>query len=235
MQYEISGEAGFADVTIELDQGERITAEPGAMISYSDGISMETGTSGGGILGSAKRMMGGESLFQNTFVANQSGTVTLAPAMPGDIIPKQLNGQKLYAQSGAFLGGEPGVDVSSKMKGAKSFFRGKGLFLLELSGAGTAFLDTYGAVKEVTLEPGERYTVDTGHIVAFDDSVSYTTHKVGGLKGRLFSGEGRVSEFSGPGTVWIQNRDLGAFAGKIAEELPGQNGDGDGGGFNIDF
>lgn len=173
-------------------------------------------------------------MFTNEFSAsNGRGVVQLAPPMPGEIIPHQLQGDAILAQSGAFLAAEPNVDIDTKFEGKRNFFRGKTMFLLKLSGTGMVFLDTYGSVKQLELEPGERYTVDNGHIVAFDEDVSYTTHKVGGLKGRFFSGEGRVSEFTGPGTVWVQNRNLEALAEKIAEKIPGGRDDDDG--INVDF
>lgn len=232
MEYEISDNNGFADVEVTLDQGERIMAEPGAMISYSPGVEMSTDTGSGGLLDSAKRsVMGGESAFTNTFTATQEqGTVTLAPPAPGDVKDRFLNNESMYAESGAFLAAEPNVTVSTKFQGASKFFKSGDVFLLELSGTGTVFFDSYGAMRTLELEAGERYNVDTDHIVAFDSSVNYTTHRAGGLKSRAFGDEGKVAEFEGPGRVWIQNRDFESLADKIASEIPsGGGGDDDDG------
>lgn len=234
MEYEITGEDGFADVEISLDTNEQIIAEPGAMISYSPGIQMETDTGGGGMLDSVKRAaLGGESLFMNTFTAQQPGTVTLAPPAPGDIKSRFLNNEVMYADSGSYLASEPNVNVSTEFQGASKFFTSGDVALLELSGTGTVFVDSYGAMNEVTLEQGEQFNVDTDHIVAFDSTVSYTTHRVGGLKSKAFGGEGKVAEFTGPGTVWLQNRNFDSLAEKLA--VGGSGGDEGGGSSVSDF
>ena len=228
MEYEIRGQEGFADVEVSLDAGEQIVAEPGAMVSYSPGIQMTTDTGGGGMLDSAKRAaMGGESLFMNTFSAQQPGTVTLAPPAPGDIKARFLNEETMYAESGAYLASEPNVAVDTSFQGASKFFTSGDVYLLELSGVGTVFFDSYGALREVELDQGEQFNVDTDHIVAFDATVDYSTRRIGGLKSKAFGGEGKVAEFTGPGTVWLQNRDFESLAEKISEELPGGGGGGD--------
>lgn len=231
MQYEISDNDGFADVEVTLEQGEQIVAEPGAMISYSPGIEMKTDTGNSGLLDSAKRsVLGGESAFMNTFSAQQGGgTITLAPPAPGDIKDRFLNEETMFTESGAFLAAEPNVSVSTEFQGASKFFKSGDVFLLKLSGTGTVFFDSYGAMRCLELEEGERYNVDTDHIVGFDSTVSHTTRRVGGLKSRAFGGEGKIAEFQGPGRVWIQNRDFESLADKIAEEIPGGRGDDDDG------
>jgi len=227
MEYDIRGGA-FADVEISLDTNEQIVAEPGAMISYSPGIEMTTDTGGGSMLDSAKRAaMGGESLFMNTFTAQQPGTVTLSPPAPGNVKARYLNNETMYAESGAYLASEPNVNVDTSFQGASKFFKSGDVFLLELSGVGTVFFDSYGTLKEIELDQGEQFNVDTDHIVAFDSTVNYTTRRIGGLKSKAFGGEGKVAEFTGPGTVWLQNRDFESLAEAIAEELPGGGGGGD--------
>jgi uncharacterized protein (TIGR00266 family) len=234
MEYEISGDNGFADVEVRLDTNEQIVAEPGAMISYSPGIQMTTDTGGGGLLDSAKRAaLGGESLFMNTFTAQQPGSVTLAPPAPGDIKDRFLNNETMYAESGAFLAAEPNVSVDTEFQGASKFFTSGDVYLLELTGTGTVFFDSYGAMKRIDLEQGEQFNVDSDHVVAFDSTVQYTSHRIGGMKSKAFGGEGKVHEFQGPGTVWIQNRDFESLAEKIAEELPGGGGGDDDGNIGV--
>jgi len=234
MEYEISGDNGFADVEVRLETNEQIIAEPGAMISYTPGINMTTDTGGGGLLDSAKRAaLGGESLFMNTFTAQQPGSVTLAPPAPGDIKDRFLNNETMYAESGAFLAAEPNVDVDTEFQGASKFFTSGDVYLLELTGTGTVFFDSYGAMKRIDLEQGEQFNVDSDHVVAFDSTVQYTSHRIGGMKSKAFGGEGKVHEFQGPGTVWIQNRDFESLAEKIAEELPGGGGGDDDGNIGV--
>ncbi|MDA1190445.1 MAG: TIGR00266 family protein [Candidatus Poribacteria bacterium] len=103
---------------------------------------------------------------------------------------------------------------------AKSFLGGEGLVMLRVSDTGSALLSNYGAIYEVELGESETYIVDTGHLVAFDESVQYRVKKVGGLKSTLLSGEGLVCEFTGPGNVMIQTRSEDSFLAWLIPHLP---------------
>ena len=226
MQDTIEYRPSYALLELDLDAGESVRAEAGAMVSYSDGIDIETGATGG-ILGSLKRsVLGGESFFQNTFTAQQAGQVTLAPPLPGDVIRHDLEDERLLVQSGSFLAADEAVELDTAFGGAKTFFGSEGLFLLEMVGTGPTFLSSYGAIHEVELGEGERYTVDTGHIVAFEDTADFSVDAVGGLRSTLFSGEGLVCRFSGPGRVWLQSRSQDAFLAWLIPQLPTQNNSG---------
>ncbi|MFB6155229.1 MAG: TIGR00266 family protein [Haloferacaceae archaeon] len=220
MQHEIDYRPSFALLTVSLETGESILAEAGSMVSYSDGIEIETNATGG-ILGSLKRsVLGGESFFQNTFTAERAGEVTFAPALSGDVVRNDLTDETLYVQSGSYLASDPGIELDTEFGGGRTFFGGEGLFLLRLEGTGPAFLASYGAIHEKELAEGERYTVDTGHIVAFDGSATFDVEQVGGLRSTLFSGEGLVCTFTGPGTVWLQTRSPDAFLAWLIPKLP---------------
>ena len=222
MEYDIKYRPSFALLELDVDPGEAVRAEAGAMVSHSEGLSVETGASGG-LLGSLKRsVLGGESFFQNTFSAETAGTVTLAPPLPGDVVRQDLVDDRLLVQSGSFLAADDAIEMDTAFGGAKSFFGSEGLFLLELEGTGPAFLSSYGAIHEVDLAEGERYTVDTGHIVAFEDTADFSVERVGGLKSTLFSGEGLVCRFRGPGRVWLQSRSQDAFLAWLVPQLPSQ-------------
>jgi uncharacterized protein (TIGR00266 family) len=222
MDYDIESRPSYALLSVALDAGEAIRAEAGAMVSYDDGIDIETGASGG-ILGSLKRsVLGGESFFQNTFTATEAGEVTLAPALSGDVAHYELDGT-LLVQSGSYLASDPDIELDTKFGGGRTFFGGEGLFLLKLDGTGPVFLSSYGAIRERELEDGERFTVDTGHIVAFEDSTSFDVNRVGGLKSTLFSGEGLVCTFTGPGKVWLQTRSPDAFLAWLIPQIPTSN------------
>ncbi|MFB6353857.1 MAG: TIGR00266 family protein [Halobacteriales archaeon] len=212
----------FALLTVDLDAGESVRAEAGAMVAHDDGIDVETSTSGG-LLDSVKRsVLGGESFFQNTYTAREPGTVSFAPPLPGDVVRHDLAGEPLFVQSGAFLASAAALDLDTAFGGAKTFFGGEGLFLLELSGTGPAFLASYGAIQARELAPGERFVVDTGHVVAFESSTTFDVRRVGGLKSTLFSGEGLVCDFEGPGRVWLQSRSQDAFLAWLVPQLPSQ-------------
>ena len=211
MEYEILYRPSFSLVKIKLSQGESVLAEAGAMVSKSEGINIQTKAKGG-VFGALKRsMLGGQSFFMNTFTAEREGDISFAPSLPGDIHAVELNNKTIYAQSGSFIASFGDVEINTKWGGAKTFFSKEGLFLLKISGTGTVFLSSYGAIDEIILGPGEKYIVDTGHMVSFEEGVGYKVKRVGGLKSTLFSGEGLVCELEGPGKITIQTRSQDAF------------------------
>ncbi|MFB6218374.1 MAG: TIGR00266 family protein [Halobacteriaceae archaeon] len=231
MEYDIDHRPSYALLTVELDRGEAVRSEAGAMVSHSPGIRVETASTGGLVDSLKRSVLGGESFFQNTFTAEEAGHVTLAPPLPGDVVHEPLDG-RLLVQSGSFLAADTAIELDTQFGGAKTFFGSEGLFLLELQGQGPAFLASYGAIDEVGLDAGEEYVVDTGHIVAFDGSTDFSVTRVGGLKSTLFSGEGLVCRFTGPGRVFLQSRSQDAFLSWLVPNLPTGN-DGDGFSINV--
>jgi uncharacterized protein (TIGR00266 family) len=212
----------FAMATVALNQGEALQAEAGAMTGMTGGVEIQTKAQGG-LLGGLKRsVLGGESFFINTFTASSGpGEVIVAPALPGDIIHLPVDGSKaVMVQSGSWLASEATVAVDTKWGGAKTFFSGEGLFLLRCSGAGDMLVASYGAIFEMDLPAGEIYKVDTGHIVAFDESIGYQVNKVGGWKSTILSGEGLVATFTGPGKLWQQSRSPADLIGWLTAKLP---------------
>ncbi len=220
MQYKIMYQPSYSLLELQLDPSESVLAESDAMVSMSPNIQMETGAKGG-LFGALKRAVGGESMFQNTFTA-QSGTgiVTFAPTMVGDIAAREMHGESLFVQSGSFLASSPSIDLDTKWGGARTFFSSEGLFVLKATGTGMLFLSSYGAIHAVTLAPGEQLVMDTGHMVAFDATMGYHVRTIGGLKQTLFSGEGLVVDLTGPGTIYMQTRNFGAFVKYLAPRLP---------------
>ena len=211
MDYEILHKPSYALARIRMNQREQIQAETGAMVSMSDSIKMETSTRGGIFGGLRRSVLGGESFFVNTFTAEQPGEVTVAPALPGDIEALELQGETLLVQSGSFLAATMNIEVDSQWGGARSFFSREGLFLLRCSGRGLLFVSSYGAIHRIDLGRGERYTVDNGHMVAFDESVTYEVGRSGGWKTTLLGGEGLVCNLEGPGRFFMQTRSEDAF------------------------
>ncbi len=218
MRYEIIQRPSFSLVEVELEEGEAIKAEPGAMVHMSPTIKIETKT--GGIFKSLKRsMLGGESIFINTFRAEEGkGNIGLAPAYMGDIEPLEIRGT-LYTQSGAFLASSETIEIDTKFGGAKTFFSREGLFLLKLSGDGTVFLSSFGGIYKKELR-NERFIIDTGHLVAFTEGLDFRVKRVGGLKSTIFGGEGLVAEFYGSGTLYIQTRSIDSFLDWLIPFLP---------------
>ncbi|MFC7138095.1 TIGR00266 family protein [Halobaculum litoreum] len=221
MEYDITARPSYAMLTVSLAEGESVRAESGAMVSHDSGIDIETNATGG-FLKSVRRAFGGESFFQNTFAARTPGDASFAPPLPGDVEHVALSEETLYVQSGSYLAGDGGLDVDTEFGGARSFFGGEGLFLLRVTGSGPLFLSSYGAIEAVDLDERDSFVVDTGHIVAFEDSADFTVRKVGGLRSTLTSGEGLVCEFSGSGRVWLQSRSQDAFLSWLIPKLPTQ-------------
>ncbi len=211
MKTTIDHRPDFALLVVDLDAGESMQAEPGAMVAMDASIELQA-SARGGFLESVKRMAGGESFFQSTFTAKSApGRVLLAPGSPGDILGRQLRaGETIYLQSSAWLASEPSVKVDASWGGAKGFFSGTGIVLLKATGPGWVWASCFGGIRPTEVK-GE-YVVDTGHVVAFDEGVTFSIDRVRGLKGLLFSGEGLTCRFRGNGTVWVQTRNPNAFA-----------------------
>jgi uncharacterized protein (TIGR00266 family) len=216
MQTEIKYNPDFAMLRVQFEHpGEQLVTESGAMVARDTAVTMQTNMRGG--LGSAlkRSLLGGESLFQNTFTATAPGqTVWVAPAPEGAIECVDLQpGQELFMQSGAYLCSTAGVQLDTKFQGARGFFSGEGLFLLRVYGQGRVWFCTYGAIHAVDIgSQYQGYICDTGHMVAFTQGLSYSVNKVGGLKSLFLSGEGLVCTFQGQGRLWMQTRDPGALA-----------------------
>jgi uncharacterized protein (TIGR00266 family) len=220
MQHRILYPASYALLELQLGAGEAVTAEADAMVSMSMNMQMETGAKGG-LFGALKRAVGGESMFQNTFTAQGSpGILMLAPTMVGDIAAREMRGESLYVQSGSYLASSTTIELDTKWGGARTFFSGEGLVVLKATGIGMLYLSSYGAIHPVTLGPGEKLVMDTGHMVAFDATMDYRVRTIGGLKQTLFSGEGLVVELTGPGTMYMQTRNFPAFVNYLVPKLP---------------
>ncbi len=220
MQHEIRYAPAFSLARLMMDPGDSIRAESGAMVSMSPTITMESKMSGG--IGKALgRMFGGESLFQTTFTASHGpGELLLAPSALGDIVPLHLGAEAYMVTSGCFLAGDTSLAMETKISG-KAFFGGEGLFIMRVSGSGLLLLASFGAIHPITLAQGQPYIVDTGHIVAFSDTMNYQVQAAGkSLLGAFTSGEGYVAHFTGPGALYIQSRAPAAFGPWIGQFLP---------------
>ena len=233
--WEVQHGSSFALAVVKLAAEQSISAEAGAMVSMSGNVELQSQMKGG-VFGALKRAVGGESAFVSTFTARgQAGEVALAPGMPGDIAGIEMNNQTFFVQASSYLAGDTALQVETKFGGLKSWIGGEGLFLLQVSGSGLLLLSSFGAIHRKTLVVGERYVVDTGHLVAWEGQMQYNLRKAArGFFQSVFSGEGLVADFSGPGELLIQTRNLAAFAGLLKPFFPTQGGSG-GGGFNLGF
>ena len=220
MDIEIIHRPSYSLAIAKLTPNERIRAEAGAMVSMSGGMNIETKAEGGILKSLGRAVLGGESFFQNFFVAPAAGgEVTLAPELPGDIAVIEMSGNKLMIQSGSYMASESTIELNAKVS-VKAFMSAEGISMLEATGTGTLLVSSYGAIYEKTLNAGETYIVDSSHLVAFDGTMGVQPKPVGGIKSTLFSGEGLVIELSGPGKIYIQTRSPQALINWIIPQLP---------------
>lgn len=190
---------------INAEAGERYIVESGAMISMSDVFNIKAKT--GGISKTLGRMFSGEAMFIQEFAAIGSGELLLAPKYLGDIEIIEMDGSKNYRLGkSSFLASTSSITVSTKSGKVKGFLSGEGLIQMEASGTGTLFISAYGAIHEKVLLEGERYIVDSNHLVLWDTDLHYTTELASGFLNSVAGGEGLVCKFTGPGRLWIQTR-----------------------------
>jgi len=221
MKVDIRYRPSFALAIITLDEKEEIHVEGGAMVGMSPDLEMETKARGGFMKSLGRSMLGGESFFMNTYTAKKQGdSVALAPPLPGDISVIEMKGETIMVQSGSYLASSEGVQIDTKWSGAKTFFGSEGLIMLRLSGHGTLVISSYGAIHPMTLEKGQSYLVDTGHLVTFEKDMNFKVKKVGGWKSTMLSGEGLVVELSGPGEFTLQSRSQDSFLSWLIPKLP---------------
>lgn len=196
----------FGFVTITIPSGKKLKVEAGAMATMDTNLEMKSKLKGG-----FSRFLTGESLFINEFTAaNGQGDIQLAPACAGDVEHVYLNNETIYLQNSAFLASSEEINVETKFQGLiKGFFSGENLFLIKCSGQGDLWFNSYGGIMPIDVEDG--YIVDTGHIVAFTEGLTYDVSRVGGYKSLFFSGEGLVCRFSGKGRIWVQTRKINPF------------------------
>jgi uncharacterized protein (TIGR00266 family) len=231
IDYQIYGD-DLQMVEVELDPGEGVRAEAGAMIYMGDGIQMQTST-GGGLFKGFKRMVTGESFFITTFLHNGQGKgrVAFGAPYPGKIVPLDLGalGGQFLCQKDSFLCAAQGIEIEvafTKRLGA-GLFGGEGFILQRLAGSGLAFVHAGGTIIKKELAAGETLRVDTGCLAAFSPSVTYDIQLVGGFKNALFGGEGLfLAKLTGPGLVYLQSLPLSRLSDRImaGARTPGKGG-----------
>lgn len=224
MKFEISHPGSFSMVKVDLANGESIKAESGAMVAMSPTVEVE-GKVDGGVWGALKRtVLTGESLFFQTLKASKGdGEVFLSPSTPGDVAILELTGSNHYfLQKEGFLAGDAGLTIEAVSQGFfKGFLSGEGMFIQKVAGKGTLVVSSFGAIHKLTLAPGQMYIVDNSHLVAWSGTVTYEVQKASsGWFSSVTSGEGFVCHVKGPGDVYFQTRNPGAFGSWIGKFIP---------------
>lgn len=235
IDYEIGGE-DIQYVEIELDPGESVVSEAGAMMFKAPSISMEAVFGDGSqknqgvwgaLAGAGKRLLTGESLFMTVFTHGGQGKakVAFAAPYPGTIIPVHLPdlGGELICQKDSFLAAAKGVSVGIALQKRimTGLFGGEGFIMQRLEGDGWVFVHAGGTLIERELAAGEELHVDTGCVVAYTPDVDFEIERAGNIKSMIFGGEGVFfARLRGPGKVWIQSMPFSRLAGRILANVP---------------
>lgn len=229
MRFAVEHGPSFAWLRVQLEPGETIQAEAGAMVTRTPELDMTTRLNAGRkagfvrklmalLIAVARKLLGGETLFINEFGGASGGEVVLAPHLSGQVTHRRLAaGERLLVQAGSFLASTGNIDTRLKWGGLRTLFGGEGLFLLECSGEGDLFLNSYGSIVEMPVDGG--FVIDTGHIVAFDGTLDFKIRGAGNLKSLLFSGEGLVCHFRGRGRIYLQSRNVKSLVGWVTPFL----------------
>lgn len=227
-------------VEIQLDPGESVIAEAGAMMYKDSTIQMDTALGDGSakssgffdkLMTAGKRVITGESLFITVFTHRGSGKgkVAFAAPYPGNIIPVLLPevGGSLICQKDSFLCAAQGVSIGIffQRKILTGLFGGEGFIMQKLEGDGHVFMHAGGTIVERQLQPGEMVHVDTGCVVAFEPSVQFDIQQAGNIKTALFGGEGLFfAVLQGPGKIWLQSLPFSRLAGRMLAAAPQRGG-----------
>jgi uncharacterized protein (TIGR00266 family) len=222
MRAEILYRPSYSMAIVDLEPFEEIRVESGAMVSMTEAMMLKTKAEGGLLRSLSRSLFGGESFFLNVYQAPDfGGQINLAPALPGDMMILEVREQDtLLVQGGSYVASSMGIEIDTKWGGARTFFASEGLIMLRTAGVGLLLLSSYGAIHPVDLTPGQRYTVDTGHLVAFSEHMGFHVRSIGGVRSTLFSGEGLVVDLTGPGRIYMQTRSEDAFLSWLAPNMP---------------
>ena len=226
MRAEILYRPSYSMAIVDLAPMEELRVESGSMVSMTDGITLQTRAEGGLLRSLSRSLLGSESFFLNVFQAPDfGGQINLAPTLPGDMMILEMKGESLLVQGGSYVASSMGVEIDTTWGGAKTFFASEGLVMLRARGTGLLILSSYGAIHPVDLAPGQRYTVDTGHLVSFNEGMGFRVRSIGGMRSTLFSGEGLVVDLTGPGRIYMQTRSEDAFLSWLVPNMPRNDGE----------
>ncbi len=221
MKYAITNQP-FTVLSLQMEKGEAIRCQSGAMAWMSPGIQMETKT--GGLGGMFKKALAGESLAYNRYTALSAGELTLAKHSPGDILAFEIgSGRGLIAQKTSFLASAEGVhmDIYLQKKMSAGFFGGEGFIMQKYTGSGLLFLEIDGSVQTRELAAGESLVVDTGYVACMEDTCSMEIQMIKGFTNVVMGGEGLMNTVvTGPGKVWLQTMPVSALAAGLYAHMP---------------
>jgi uncharacterized protein (TIGR00266 family) len=214
LKYEVRYKPSYSMLVVQLEPGETITAESGAMTYMNPNIEVHTRMREKSLLGTiGLKLVGRQSFWVNDYTsASGQGEAAFVSAPVGDIeVLEVAPNQGYIIQKAAYVASTEEVNLDIQWQGFTKGLFGQGLFMIKVTGKGLLFINTFGAIDKHVLQPGEKMIVDNFHLVAFSDSCQYKVTKFGGLKETLLGGEGLVTEITGPGEVYIQTKNLREF------------------------
>ena len=225
-EYIMSERGSFGSVLVKIGPGETFVSESGAMFRASDNVDIDVTTrnrsGGGGLMSGVRRMMAGESFFLSTYRTRDGapGEVALAPTLAGEVAFIECRGGgRWLCAGGSFLGASQGLDLDTQFQGLRGALSGESLSFLAASGVGELLVSAFGSVQ--TIEVDGKLTVDTGHVVAFQDTLEYSLDRAGGSWIQSFlASEGVVLNFSGRGTVYVQSHNPDEFGRRLGGMMP---------------
>lgn len=226
MKIDILAKGAFGSALVQLEADESFVSESGAMYRTSANVDVDVTTrpkgSSGGLLAGVKRLMGGENFFFSTYhvLDGRSGEVGLSPTLPGEVKVIELDGSTSWlCAGGSYMGSHPDLDLDIRFQGFKGFLSGESLFFMQVGGRGPLLVNAYGQIDEVDVD-GE-LIIDTGHVVAFEQTLQYSLTKTGGSWITSFlAGEGVVLHFKGYGKVFVQSHNPREFGPRLGKHLP---------------
>jgi uncharacterized protein (TIGR00266 family) len=224
MQVELRHSPSYAVARLHLAPGEQFQGEAGVMVMQSFGVTVQSQMQGGFMSALKRSALGGESFFVTTFIGHpqQPTWVDIAAKLPGDVAVMECTPHRgLVLTRGSWLASEPGVKLDTKWGSGSLLIGGEGGFIVHCSGQGQVIAGSFGALDLIELPPGQGFTIDTGHLVAYDDGMQVNIRKI--AKGWIQSGksgEGFVMDIQGPGRVWTQTRNASALVDWLTTVLP---------------
>ncbi len=222
MRYDIKYQPSYSMLEVELEKNETITGEAGSLTYMTPNISVKTRTREKSLLKTLKTsILGGQSLFVTDFTAvDAPGRLALVAGPIGDITKLDITPEEGYIiQKSAYLASTQMVNLDVRWEGFTRGLFGQGLFMVKTTGSGELFINSFGALDKHDLAFGEQLVVDNYHLVAFSNTCEYEVRRFGSWKDTLFSGEGLVTYIEGPGTVYIQTKNLREFVNWIWQLL----------------